>query len=782
MLDALIVVGWVLLGGAAAFGLVCVLPPLRRPLLTRPLLRRIRPQLPRISDTEQAALDAGTVWWDGELFTGRPDWRKLVGARPRALTDAERRYLDGPVEEICRLADDWQVSAVHKDLTPAIWAALKKSGTFGLLVPPAHGGLGFSMRAVSEAMHRFGSRNVPVTVTAILPNSLGPAELLHRYGTPAQQHHWLPRLATGEEIPCFALTEPGAGSDAANLSSSGVVERGRNGTLTIRLNWRKRYTTLSSVSTVIGMAFRLRDPEKLLGGAEDLGITVALVPGDTPGITRGALHDPLGVPFLNGPHEGHDVVVPLDDAIIGGRAQAGRGWKMLMDCLAAGRGMGLPAMTTGMAKAGCRFAGAYARVRRQFGVPVGRFEGVQEPLARMAGHTYVMDAARQLTVAAVDQGEKPAVVSAITKYLVTELGRQVVNDAMDVLAGAGINRGPRNPVAQAYAAAPIGITVEGANILTRSLIVFGQGAIRGHPFVLRELKAALDPDPERGLREFDRALAAHVRWSLATGARALWKGLTRGWLAAAPVGGPLADEWRMLSRFVPAFACAADVALVTLGGGLKRMEMLSGRFADALGWCYLVSAVLWRHEIEGRPPEMLPLVRWAARTGLHRIAEAMDGIVRNFPIRPVGWLLRRVLCPLGWGAPPPDDRLAQACARILLEPGPARDRLTAGIHLPTDPTQPLGRMEAALAKVVAAERVEGVLREAQKTGRLPADLRGPKLVAVAVERAVITTDDVAVLEAALAAREDAIQVDAFGETRTTGPSRAKAPSKRVKKR
>ncbi|MCI0340968.1 MAG: acyl-CoA dehydrogenase [Planctomycetales bacterium] len=767
------------LGSAiAGFALVGLVPPLRRALVTRPLMRLLRSRMPTVSETERQALEAGTVWWDAELFSGRPRWDRLLGVARPPLSAEEKAFLDGPVEELCRATDEWRIHR-EQDLPEEVWDRLRSSGVFGLTIAREDGGLAFSATARSEVIAKLASRSVPLAVTAILPNSLGPAELLHRYGTPEQKKRWLPSLARAEEIPCFALTGPEAGSDAASLPDTGALEKAPDGSLRIRLNFEKRYCTLAPVATVIGLAFRLRDPDRLLGGEVDRGITVALVPADAPGVTIGERHDPLGVAFQNGPIVGRDVVVPLD-AVIGGREGVGHGWRMLMECLAAGRGLGLPSMGAGQARAAARVVGAYARVRRQFGLPIGRFEGIEEPLARIAGAAYLMDATRSLVAAVADGGERPAVVSAIVKWHATELGRQVANDAMDILGGAGICRGPRNLLSLGYQAAPIAITVEGANILTRSLIIFGQGAVRAHPFVYRELRALADPDRARGLRDLDAALAAHVRFSARNAVRALAHGLTRGVFAGSPVKGPTAGLFRGVARASAAFALVADASLVLLGASLKRRETLSGRFADALGWMALASAALWRFEADGRPAAHLPLVRWAATLGIHRALHALDAVLREIPVRPAAWLLRALAFPTGVGAPPPSDRLGSEVARILLEPGEARDRLTAGVFVPDDPADPGAVLEGALRAAVAAEPAEALLRAARREGRLP-DLRGEELVREAVARGVLSEPQAAAIRSADAARREAIRVDSFPPEElaeaTAPPPRRRPPRK-----
>jgi acyl-CoA dehydrogenase len=741
----------------AAAAVLLAVPPLRRRLVTAPLLPRIARLFPRVGETERIALDAGTVWWDGELFSGRPDWEALLRFPVRDLDERESAFLAGPVEELCGLLDDWKVTQAG-DLPAEVWSFLRGHRFFGMIIPEAYGGLGFSARAHSAVVTKLASRSLTAAVTVMVPNSLGPAELLLHYGTDEQKSHWLPRLARGEEIPCFALTGPEAGSDAAATQSEGVVCRGtfegREG-LGMRLSWRKRYITLAPVSTLIGLAFRLRDPDHLLGEREDLGITCALVPSQLPGIEIGRRHDPLGIPFQNGPTEGHDVVVPLD-AIIGGRVMAGQGWRMLMETLAAGRAISLPAVSVGGAELCARVVSAYAMVREQFDTPIGRFEGVEEPLARIGGLAWTMNAARLLTAGAVDAGERPAVLSAVVKAWLTEGMRAVVNDAMDIRAGAAIMRGPRNILARAYQAAPIGITVEGANILTRSMIIYGQGAIRCHPYAQAEMRAAAAGD----VAAFDRAFFGHIGFVLANAARAFVHGATGARLVRAPLAGPMAAYFRRLSRYSAAFALVSDFAMATLGGQLKRREKLSGRLADAIAWLYLGSAALKRFADEGQPARDLPFARWACERAVFEIERALTGVLDNLPARPVAWLLRLLVFPLGARARGPDDALGSAVAgRMLDDPG-ARDALTADIFVPPSDEPGLGRLEAALVHARAALAVEAKIRAAVRAGRIDR-APGDELADRALAAGVIGPEERQQLHLADAAREEVIAVDAF---------------------
>jgi acyl-CoA dehydrogenase len=737
--------------------LVFLVPAIRRPLLTRWIMPILAGTLPRMGETERIALEAGTVWWEAELFSGKPRWRKLLDFQSKKLTERERAFLDGPVHELCRMVNEWDVIQ-RGDLPGEAWEHLKKHRFFGMIIPQEYGGLGFSALAHSAVITRLSSRSVTAAVTAMVPNSLGPAELLLHYGTDQQKRHYLPRLATGEEIPCFALTEPSAGSDATAQQSTGIVCRGRyegQEVLGMRLNWSKRYITLGPVSTVLGLAFRLLDPDRLLGGEEDLGITCALLPSHLPGIEIGDRHDPLGIPFQNGPTWGKDVFAPLD-MIIGGRPMAGKGWRMLMDCLAAGRGISLPSLSVGATELALRTTTAYGLVREQFGLPIARFEGIEEPLARIAGHTYFMDAARRLTLGAIDAGEKPAVISAIVKRYLTEGMRSVVNDAMDIQAGAAISRGPRNILAAAYASVPVGITVEGANILTRSLIIYGQGAIRCHPYVQKEMRAIAEGD----LVAFDAAFFGHIGHVIGNKLRSLTLSLSDGALAGSPVSGPAGPLFRKLARYSAAYAFVSDAAMATLGGTLKRRETISGRLADVLAWMYIASASLKRFVDDGQPDKDRPLVEWSAAYAFHHIETALRGVLDNLPNRFVAWGLGVVVFPFGLRRRPPSDRLSAAVARLVLTDADARERLTADVYHPGPDEPGLGKLEAACAKIVVAAPIERKIKDAIRAKKIK-DVDGCSLLEEARRAGVITEAEQRLACDAAAAREDIIQVDAF---------------------
>lgn len=754
-------VGPFLFGLAIPVALILNLPSLRQFILSRPLLKLFKKMLPPLSQTEREALQAGTVGWDGQLFSGDPDWRLLFSLPTPRLTPAEQAFLDGPVERLCRMLDDWQIVERDKDLTPEVWRFIREERFFGMIIPPEYGGLGFSVMAHSQVIVKIASRSITAAVTVMVPNSLGPAELLLHYGTAEQKEYYLPRLARGEEIPCFALTGPEAGSDAASMPDRGIVCRGMfegREIIGVKLNWEKRYITLGPVATLLGLAFKLSDPDQLLGGSPEPGITLALIPVTTPGISIGTRHMPLDMPFQNGPNWGKDVFIPLE-WLIGGAERAGQGWRMLMECLGVGRSISLPALSVGAGKLACRSTGAYARIRRQFKLPIGHLEGIEEPLARMAGLTYQMEAARSLTCAAVDRGEKPSVLSAIVKYSSTERMRQVVNDAMDVQGGSGICLGPHNLLGRPYQSIPIGITVEGANILTRTLIIFGQGAVRCHPYVLKEIQAVADPDPVAGLENFDRAFFGHAGFTITTTARALWLGLTCARFLPVP-GGPCRRLLQQTTRLSCAFVLAADLSMIIIGSGLKRKEKLSGRLADILSNLYLISAVIKQFEERGYPEEERPLVEWACASSFQAIHSAFGGFFDNFPNRPVGWLLRLVSFPFGLRDSGPDDRLGRRVAAVLLSPSPLRDRLTGGIFTPSELSEPLGQLDDALEKVIAAEAVEKKLRDALKQKLIPAGDEG-QLLQDGLRAGVITEVEAGIMTAAQTARREVIRVDDF---------------------
>ncbi|MCF6218102.1 MAG: acyl-CoA dehydrogenase [Gammaproteobacteria bacterium] len=767
VLGMLLFISWV---GASAWLLVPLwlatlavlvtlnVPSLRQTLVSAKALTFFKRVLPALSKTEQEALDAGTVWWDGDLFSGKPDWEKLLKINTSTLSEEEQAFLDGPTNQLCAMLDDWAITHEQKDLPPEVWQFIKENGFFAMIIPKSYGGLEFSALAHSAVVSKIASRSITAAVTVMVPNSLGPGELLLHYGTEAQRDHYLPRLASGEEVPCFALTGPENGSDAGAMPDKGVVCRGEfegEEVLGIRLNWNKRYITLGPVATLLGLAFKLYDPEHLLGDEVARGITCALIPTETEGVVIGRRHLPLNMVFMNGPNQGNDVFIPMA-WVIGGPDMVGQGWRMLMECLAAGRSISLPALSTGAGKLSCRATGAYARIRQQFKTPIGMFDGVEEALTRIAGNTYMMEAARTLTATAVDLGEKPAVISAIAKYNMTERMREVLNDAMDVQGGSGICMGPKNLLARPYQSIPIAITVEGANILTRTMITFGQGAIRCHPYVIKEIQSCHSDD----LESFDEALFGHIGFTVSNASRALFLALTRSKLAASPVVGADKRYYQQLTRMSAAFAFVADVAMLVLGGSLKRREKLSGRLADVLSQLYLASAVLKHYHTQGRQGADKSLMEWACETSLYQMQESLDAFLRNFPHRPAAYLMRAVVFPLGRRYRTPSDVLGHRVAESILAPSDARDRLTNGIYLPEEEDQQLARLDDALIKVIAAEPVERTLGKLVKNGDIEGGSK-ERQAEQALEKAFITQDEADKVNEAAEARWKVIQVDDF---------------------
>ncbi|MCB0350995.1 MAG: acyl-CoA dehydrogenase [Bdellovibrionales bacterium] len=742
---------------------VFILPPLRRILITGFIMKIMKNVLPQISETEKTALEAGVIWSEAELFSGKPNFTKLMKEPNPKLTPEEQAYMDGPVEELCAMVDDWEIWKT-RELSAKALQFLKDKGFLGMIIPKEYGGLGFSALLHSEVIMKISTRSIATSITAMVPNSLGPAELLIHYGTDAQKNHWLPRLAKGEELPCFGLTEPQAGSDAGAITSEGVLFKGDDGKIYIRLNWRKRWITLAAISTVIGLAFRLRDPENLLGRGTDLGITCALIPSSTAGVVIGRRHDPLGVPFYNCPTEGLNVVVNAEDAIIGGVAGAGGGWKMLMESLAAGRGISLPAQSTGGVKALMRISSAHATIRKQFGVSIGKFEGVEEPLARIGGAAYYTEAMRRYTLSALDQGIKPPVVTAIAKYSATEISRKCVNDAMDILGGAGISMGPRNLIAIPYIATPIGITVEGANILTRTLIIFGQGALRAHPFAFKEVAAVEKGD----LVEFDKAFWGHVGHVVRNMCRAIVLSLTRGYLAfgSRGTGGPVARHFQRLAWASASFAILADLSMGLLGGKLKHKEKITGRFADILSWMYIGTAVLHRFEADGRKEEDLPFVHYSMKVALSEIQKAFDGLLSNFDVPFISLLFKE---PLHWWSSmnrisdPPTDALGHKICSLMMTDSEQRERLTEGVYIPKDKQQAFGRLENAFREIKKSEATDSKIRKAIRQKKMD-KIKGPKRIDEALAKGIITPDEKSNLVTAEELRWDAIQVDDFSET------------------
>ncbi|MFL1464530.1 acyl-CoA dehydrogenase [Marinobacter sp. HN1S83] len=770
--------GWHLLsilfgGGLLALALLLVFPgDLRLDKLSRPLLGWVRNRLPKLSETESEALKSGSVDWDGELFSGQPEWSKLLDAKPAHLTSEEQAFLDGPVEKLCGMLDDWKITHENYDLPDKVWKFIRENGFFGLMIPKEQGGKGFSHTAHSEIVMKISTRSVSAAVTVMVPNSLGPGELLMEYGTDTQKEHYLPRLAGGEEIPCFALTSPVAGSDAGAIPDKGIVCKGQwNGeeVLGLKVTWNKRYITLAPVATLIGLAIKVYDPDRLMGDQDEIGVTCVLVPRETEGVNAGARHLPMNTVFMNGPTWGNDVFIPMEQ-VIGGQDMLGKGWTMLLECLSIGRSISLPALGTGAGKVASLATGSYALTREQFGRSISQFEGVQEALEPIAGYTYMMDAARLLTSGMLDRGVRPSVPSAVLKYRNTDLMREVINHAMDVVAGRGVITGPRNFLARAYQAVPIGITVEGANILTRSLMIFGQGAIRCHPFIVEEIEAAGMEDEDKAAKKFDGIFYRHIAHTTRNALRAFVLGLTRGWLEPVPRQGDIQPCYRQLARFSAAFALLTDVTLLTVGGGLKARQRLSGRMADCLVHLYYATAVIKQWHEEGYPDDQRPLVEWGLKTCLRDLQDSMREAIINFPVPALRWPLRLLVFPLGaTGLNGPDDTLGTTVANIIVKDTPVRQRVSRGAYINTDPDDPLGRVLNAYRLANETAEMRSRLHEAIRN-RNEDEVDGiallmghqrKELVDWACEQGVIKEEECDKLLEALEALYDVIRVDAF---------------------
>ncbi len=741
--------------------------------MRKKILNSFRKSLPPLSQSEKEALEVGTVGWDGELLNGSPNWEKLFSLNKPQLTPEEQAFVDGPTTELCKMLDNWQIQK-DDDLPPEAWKFIKEKGFMGIEIPKEYGGLGFSSQAHSAIVMKLSSRSITGAITVMVPNSLGPAELIHEYGTKEQKEYYLPRLAKGEEIPCFALTGPEAGSDATSIPDLGVVCKNEKGELGIRLNWEKRYITLGPIATLIGLAFKLEDPDNLLGKDKvDHGITVALIKRDTPGVEIGERHAPMDIPFLNGPNRGKDVFIPLEN-IIGGPDRAGQGWRMLMECLAVGRALSLPAQSTAAAKFSSQVTGAYTRVRRQFNSPISKFEGIEEVLGRMAGETYMMNAARTATVQMVDQGERPTVPSAIVKYHLTEKMRKIVNDSMDVHGGKGICNGPNNYLANMYKGVPIAITVEGANIMTRNLIIFGQGGVLANRYIVKELEAANDKDDASAWRKMVSAFRGHFLNGIKSTTKSLWYGVTGGRGGKIPKGVEAETKkyYKTINRLSASFNLAADTTLARLGGGLKRRERVSARLGDVYSNLYLASTVLWYYEKTGQKKEDLPLVHWACTKALYDAEQALDKALKNHPDRMLGKLLRPFIFPAGLRQEPPTDKMDAKAADIIREPGQIRNRLTDGIFTPLNENEPLAKLELAFRKSVETEPLEKKLSQAQKDGIIMPAVRRIDLLESAKTAGVLTDGEYRKLIAADAIRREVIMVDAFEQKKPEAEKKA----------
>lgn len=751
-----------LLGAAGAVFLLFLILPVRTVLVSNLVMKlMIKLELmPKISETERAALDAGVSWIERDLFSGNPDFNSMMKESYPQLNAEEQAFLNGPTNELCRLIDHWEIHKT-RNIPDRVWDFIKKEKFLGMIIPKEYGGLGFSALCHSEVIMKISTRSIAASVSVMVPNSLGPAELLIHYGTDEQKKTLLPRLATGQEIPCFGLTEPNAGSDAGSITSTGILFKGDDGKIYIKLNWNKRWITLAAISTLIGLAFRVRDPDNLLGRGEDLGITCALIPSKTPGVDIGRRHDPLTTPFYNCPTHGKDVVVSID-TVVGGADGCGKGWGMLMECLAAGRGVSLPAQATGSSKLAARVVSSHGVVRRQFGVSIGKFEGVEEPMARIGGSTYALEAMRRYCLGAIDKGIKPGVITAIQKYYSTEIGRKNINDAMDIMGGAGISLGPRNVLAETYISTPIGITVEGANIMTRTLIIFGQGALRSHPFAYAEVRAVGAKDS----KGFDKAFWGHMGHIVNNLCRSILLSVSRGYLATSADVHPQMKRYvRRLKWTSASFAILADVAMGALGGQLKIKEKITGRFADILAHMYVITSIIRRFEADGRQESDLPFAHYYLKHSLAEIQKGFDGLFDNLKVPGLRWFFK------GWlGAwsrinsmgSQASDGWSHLISTAMMTPGKMRDRLTDGIYLPTERSEAIGRLEYAFVTVLKAEDAEKKVKKAIRSGVLPRK-KVHLLLDEARSKNVITAEELALIQEADEVRNDAIQVDDFSE-------------------
>lgn len=771
---------WLAYAALAALNLV----EQRRSYISRRALSSFRRMLPTMSKTEEEALGAGNVWWEGELFSGMPEWRKLLALPAPKLTGEEQAFLDGPTEQLCHMLDDWQITHELCDMPAEVWTFLKTKGFFAMIIPKEYGGLEFSPLANSMVLTKVASRSATAASTIGVPNSLGPAELLLAYGTDEQKQRWLPGLASGDEIPCFALTSPRVGSDATAIVDTGVVCKGNfdgEEVVGIRLNWEKRYITLAPIATVLGLAFKLYDPEHLIGEQDECGITAALIPTRLPGIEIGRRHFPINIPFLNGPTAGKDVFVPVD-FIIGGPKMAGQGWRMLVQQLSVGRGITLPSNALGGAIASAYASGAYARIRRQFGLPIGKFHGVGEALARMAGLTYTMAAASRVTCTALNAGERPAVASAILKYHNTEMARTVANDAMDVQGGKAIMLGPKNYLARNYESVPIAITVEGANILTRNLIIFGQGAIRCHPYIRAEIDAAHDSDERRGLVAFDQALFRHIGHVLSNTARSFVLALTVARFTDVPSRGPLRRYYQHINRYSASFALAADAAMLSLGGALKRKELISARLGDVLSYLYLASMVLKHYKNQNEPEADLPIVEWSCRTLLYKAQEQTHGLLRNFPNRWLAAALRLAIFPRGRTFSAPSDELGQQVAELVINPTSTRERIADCAYVTAEKTNPLGLLQQALERAEEIKPLERKIFDAKRTGAIVSE-DTPGQIDEAQQKGVLTPEEatrIREFDALVMQLTGVDDFDAAALTRKAPRSRPQTTTKRKK--
>ncbi len=730
------------LGLQAAASIALCIPSIRKPFISKPFFEVFKKMLPPLSQTEQEAIDAGTVWWDGEIFSGKPNWQSLISIKKAELADHEKEFLDGPVAELCRMSDSWKINHDWNVIPDDIIEFVRNNGFLSMIIPKEYGGLELSAVAQSEVLIKVSNTGAAITYLVAVPNSLGPGELLIKYGTEDQKNYYLPRLAEGKEVPCFALTAPLAGSDATSIPDTGVVCKGKwegKEIIGMRLNFNKRYITLAPIATLVGLAFKLNDPDHLIGDVDEYGITCALLPRDTKGMDIGRRHLPIGDAFLNGPIEGKDIFVPLD-YIIGGPDMAGKGWRMLVSCLSVGRCITLPSGGSAYAKRTLLGTTAYASLRKQFGMQIKNFEGIQKPMARMAGFTYIVNASREHTVQSIDAGEKPAVPSAILKYHCTEMARQCTIDAMDIHGGKAIMKGPKNYIASTYESIPVAITVEGANILTRNLMIFGQGATRSHPYVLTEMELAAQETSDAVIDQYDDVLFKHVGYTINMGARSFIMALTSSRLESNPGHPKLARYYAHLNRMSSAFAFIADLSMLSLQAKLKFMEMLSARLGDLLSDIYMASMVLKNYENDGCPEEDFAVVQWSLEYLMHDYQEAFREIVDNYPSRPLAYLLKFVVFPIGMHFKAPSDNLEKELIGTITNDTATRDRLTSGIHMEAGENNPLAHVNEVFLESLALQPLNDKMRAAIKAKTLP-KLQGMALIEAAKEASVLSGEE-----------------------------------------
>ncbi len=757
-------VGW---GLFLTVAIAVTVTPIRCRVLVQPIFKLFKKLLPPIGETERIAIEEGDTWWEADLFSGQPNWQKLRRFQTPTLTKEEQSFLDNQTETLCKMLDDWKITHYQFDLPQEIWNYIKQEKFWGLVTPKNEGGLGFSPLAHSTIVTKIASRSVTAAVTVMVPNSLGPAELLHYYGTEEQKKRYVQGLAEGKEIPCFGLTAPEAGSDAASMIDHGVVCKGQfegKEVLGIKLTWNKRYITLAPIATVLGIAFKLSDPDELLKKGKNLGITLCLLPTSHPGVVVGERHYPLTMPFMNGTTHGTDVFIPID-YVIGGKDMVGQGWRMLMECLSIGRAISLPAMATATGMLSYRMTGAYAFIRKQFKLPIGKFEGVEEALARIGGYSYLLESCRMLTMTACNQNLKPAIISAISKYHMTEMARKVINDAMDVHGGKAIQMGPENYLANAYISMPIGITVEGANILTRNLIIFGQGVMRCHPYLRHEIDAVTASETQQGLKTFDALFMKHLGFALSNGVRTKWMGLTGGHLILINGFGKSINRLvKQLTRMSSALAFTTELMFLILGGNLKRRERISARLGDVLSYLYLASSVLKFYVDHGKQEQDLPYVKWSLQTCLYEIQQAFQGIFSNLSNKWLGCFLYRAIFPWNGTYKKPSDQLDHQIAKHMMTTSELRDRLTRYCFIGDAEKDATAKKEKTFVYALQADAIQRKLKEAFERGEIPKQASQEQQLELALKTGLFTYDDVAILEQAEKLIAKAIQVDAFSKT------------------